>query len=159
MSSKIDVIIENDIAFVFTPYSSKFVTTLKETIPGRMYVPQAKCWAVPVEYLDNVREIMMDVFGKTDESSSICGDVEVKITHDIVATDKPLYLMGMIVAVPENELYDDIRMNPKVIIKKGDIEISKDAHTLTLKIGTVLIFKRMKSTNIVKSNFYTCRML
>lgn len=159
MDNEFDVVIENDTAFIFTPYSDKFITTLKETIPGRLYVPQAKCWAVPLEYLSNVRKIMMDVFGKTDETTSTRGDVEVKMLHDIVANDKPLYLMGKILAVPETETYDGIITDSNVIFKKGNIEISKENHTLTLKKGTVLIFKRMKAENIVKSNFYDVKVL
>lgn len=159
MDNELDVVIDNDMAFIFTPYSDKFVTTLKETIPGRLYVPQAKCWAVPVEYLSNVRKIMMNVFGKTDETKSTRGDVEVKMLHDIVAKDKPLYLMGRILAVPETETYDGIITDTNITFKKGSIEISKETHTLTLKKGTILIFKRMKSENIVKSNFYECKIL
>ena len=159
MDNELDIVIEGDVAYVFTPYSDAFVKKIKDRISGRMYVPQARCWCIPVEAIESVRKIMMEVFGKTDETKSNRGDVEVRITHEIVSKDKPLYLMGKIIAVPETESYDGVLVDSNIEFKKGFVDVSKENHTLILKKGTVLIFKRMKSTSIVKSNFYECKVL
>ena len=55
MDNELDIVIEGDFAYVFTPYSDAFVKKIKDRISGRMYVPQVRCWCIPVEAIQSER--------------------------------------------------------------------------------------------------------
>lgn len=85
-----EIKINNNKAEVYTPYNSDFVKRIKQ-IDGRRWDRSNGCWTVPVESVNIVREIMMDVFGMCDlpaktiklrinvkeELSERCGDVNL----------------------------------------------------------------------------------
>lgn len=69
--------IVEDKAFVFTPYSTDFVTKIK-AIGGAKWDAGSKAWEIPSSSIESVREFMMEVYGETDISPS-SPKVDVKI--------------------------------------------------------------------------------
>lgn len=65
-------------ASLFTPFNEDFVGRIKD-IPDRKWIPSRKCWAVPENSLNKVREIMRDIYGYDDLTcpyTTITFDVE-----------------------------------------------------------------------------------
>ena len=72
-----EIKIKNNVAEVYTPYNSDFVRKIKQIDRSR-WDRSNGCWTVPVDNIDLVREIMMDVYGMTD--TSISRTVKLRIT-------------------------------------------------------------------------------
>lgn len=86
-------------AEVYTPYSAEFVAALKRQIGGARWNNSKKCWTVPEEALDAVREIIKSVYGYTDveDAGRLC--TVVLRTTDIVKGERgPVSLFNRPVA-------------------------------------------------------------
>lgn len=57
--------IENGMANIYSPYNTEFVAQIKK-ISGRKWEPVLKCWSVPENFVNVVREIMQNIYGFTD---------------------------------------------------------------------------------------------
>lgn len=73
---KIEVMGEN--ANVYTPYSSIFVKKING-IGGARWNSSKRCWIVPVESVDAIREIMRQVYGKDDSPAGECETLKLRI--------------------------------------------------------------------------------
>ena len=71
------ITIENERAYIYTPYNPNFVSAIKN-IGGRKWESVSKCWSVPANSVETVRQIMMNIFHETDQISS--EKVDVKVT-------------------------------------------------------------------------------
>lgn len=62
----IKVKMEEEKALLYTPYNAEFVKKIKK-IGGARWDAEKKGWSIPANMVDAAREIMMDVYGETDQ--------------------------------------------------------------------------------------------
>lgn len=88
-----EIRVKNDVAEVYTPYNSDFVKRIKE-IDGRRWDRSNGCWIVPAESIDIVREIMMDVYGKTDISANKTVKLRITVKEELSQLRGDVNLFG-----------------------------------------------------------------
>ena len=93
------IIIDGDMAYIYTPYNTDFVAKIKKINAARWEVDK-KAWRVPVDYIDAVREIMLDVYGKSDIAKAPGKRYDVRLTFhkDIYAERNEVTIYGRCVA-------------------------------------------------------------
>lgn len=85
-------------AYVYTPYNPDFVSSVKRHIGGARWDATKKAWGIPAESVDAVRQIMMDVYGETDEAAAERVDVRVTFLEDWDVKCGPVRLFGRVIA-------------------------------------------------------------
>lgn len=96
MCMKIEV--KEDKAYVFTPYNPDFVKKVKG-IGGARWMSMDKCWRVPADTVDAVRDMMMDVYGEsdiTDDSEKVT--VEIELEEGASEYRGPIVIFGKVIA-------------------------------------------------------------
>lgn len=85
-------------AEVYTPYSKEFISELKRRVGGARWSASQKCWTVPEEALDAVRDILKSVYGYTDQADAgrLC-TVTLKVAY-MVAECGPVSIFNRVVA-------------------------------------------------------------
>lgn len=89
------IIIENEKAKVFTPYNADFVKAIKK-IGGSKW--NGSSWEVPVTSVEDVREIMMQVYGQTDISETSYYMIKLETTGEISELRKGITIFGRTIA-------------------------------------------------------------
>ena len=79
----IEIDIQKDSAFLYTPYNEDFISRIKQTIGGTKWDKDRRAWRIPVESVPDAREIMRDVFGECDIPSD-----EAKVTVRLTFSEK-----------------------------------------------------------------------
>lgn len=62
---------------VYTPFDKGFIREIK-TIGSARWDSIEKCWTVPDDYINSVREMMMDVYGRDDQDPGETVDCEIE---------------------------------------------------------------------------------
>ena len=70
----IKVTIKDGKAELYTPYNADFVKAIK-ALGGAKWNASKRCWTISEDMLPQAREIMMDVYGHTDEEQSVTIEV------------------------------------------------------------------------------------
>lgn len=65
---------------VYTPYNAEFVSQIKSKLGTRKYDREKGCWTINTDDLDIVKEIVLDVYGYTEDDDT--DRVKVKITFN-----------------------------------------------------------------------------
>ena len=65
---------------VYTPYNTEFVSQIKSKLGTRKYDREKGCWTINTEDLDIVKEIILNVYGYTEDDDT--DRVKVKITFN-----------------------------------------------------------------------------
>ena len=79
---------------IYTPYNPDFVSEIKR-IGGARWNSSSKCWSVPEEMADAVREIIKSVYGYTDqEDATEMVSVIVKFKRDVYRTRGSYEMFG-----------------------------------------------------------------
>lgn len=73
----IKVTVKDGKAELYTPYSADFVKAIK-ALGGARWNASKRCWTISEDMLPQAREIMMDVYGHTDEEQSVTSELEKK---------------------------------------------------------------------------------
>lgn len=89
--------IKDDAAYVYTPYNLNYVNRIKK-IHGAKWMQDRKCWTVPKEAVDAVREIMLDVYGYSDIVPNKTITLKVTILEEIRSLCSPVMLFGKTLA-------------------------------------------------------------
>ena len=71
------IIVNEGKASIYTPYNAEFVRRIKK-IGGSKWNSDDRCWIVPESTVESCREIMQDVYGETDISTT--KKVDIRIT-------------------------------------------------------------------------------
>lgn len=90
--------INENSAYVYTPYNATFVTRIK-AIGGARWDGAKKAWKVPANTVTEVRDIMREIYGETDEPEAV-EKVNVRLMFEKAywLTRKPITLLGKTVA-------------------------------------------------------------
>lgn len=89
--------IDNGRAYVYTPYSPDFVKAI-EGIGGKDWEQNKGCWSVPDAAVNAVREIMMDVYGYSDQIPNDVLALKVTFLSDVSSTCSDVTLFGKVMA-------------------------------------------------------------
>ena len=93
----IEIKIKKGTLLIYTPYNAKFVSAIKK-IGGAKWDSVNKCWTAPEEFVDAVREIMLDVYGYTDISKNESITLKVIFNEEARADRKDVTLFGKILS-------------------------------------------------------------
>lgn len=94
--------VNNNKALVFTPYNADFVKKVK-LIGGAKWDSTKKAWSVPATAVNQVREIMQEVYGETDlPADGAKVSVRVKVVSPLVKTCDGIRLFGKTIAEARN---------------------------------------------------------
>lgn len=85
---------EGEKAYIYTPYNADFVKKIK-TIGGARWSPSRTAWSIPAASIDRCREIMMEIYGESDISSSEKVDVKVTVIREYAEEGRPITLAGI----------------------------------------------------------------
>lgn len=91
------ITIENGRAKVSTPYNADFVAKIKG-IGGSRWEASNKCWSVPAESVDQVREIMMAVYGRTDQTTEKTCTIRLTFEKSMCEYRAPVAIYGKTIA-------------------------------------------------------------
>ena len=81
----ISITVKDEIANIYVPYNKEFISEIKN-IGSAKWNSDEKCWTVPEEYIDNVREMMVHIYGYSDISKNETVKVTVKILEGVAQT-------------------------------------------------------------------------
>ena len=92
------IAIEQEQALLYTPYNPDFVRRVK-TIGGARWDAKNRAWRIPVEAVDQARQIMREVYGECDLPEDI-KRVTVKLTFgkDVIVEHGPIIIYGKQIA-------------------------------------------------------------
>ena len=84
-------------AYIYTPYNAEFVKRLKG-VGGSKWDPEKKCWSVPENSVDAVRQVMSDIYGYTDISANETVTLRITFNSRAQETRGDVVLYGKVVA-------------------------------------------------------------
>lgn len=132
---------------IYTPYDKKFVQTIKRIGSARW---NGDAWTVPEDYIDDVRDIMKDIYGRDDLSN--CGetvDAEVDFLKDYGEKWSGVVFCGKTLAQAWGR-DSGAKVGDDVILVGGDIDSGGSRANWTTEVsqGAKFIVK-----NIPKARF------
>lgn len=80
---------------VYTPYDKKFVEAIKNIGSARW---NGEAWTVPIDYTDNVRGIMKDIYGRDDRSTGETVDCEIEFLQSYYVGKAAVVMFGKTIA-------------------------------------------------------------
>ena len=92
-----EIKVENGRANVKTPYNVDFVSKIKN-VGGSKWEPERKCWSVPAESINQVREIMMEVYGRTDQTAEKTCTIRLTFSDALCEYRAPVTIYGKTIA-------------------------------------------------------------
>lgn len=125
---------------VSTPYNAEFVAALKERVRGCRWNSLYRHWVVPADAIDTVRQIMMEVFGETDQpDNSPRYIVRVTFAERFVTERNSLDLFGREIAFAYSS-DSGVRLCSGVTLESGDLRSAGNRRRAQVEIaaGTAL---------------------
>lgn len=93
-----EIVMNGNVAEVYTPYNAEFVSKIKTTIGGRKWNSTKKCWTVPETAVNQVRELMYQCYGRTDVDEGETVKIRVTVTNEIKNYGAPITIFGKTIA-------------------------------------------------------------
>ena len=93
----IEIKIKKGTLLIYTPYNAKFVSAIKK-IGGAKWDSVNKCWTAPEEFVDAVREIIMEIYGYTDVVKNESVTLKVVFNEEAKEDRKDVTLFGKILS-------------------------------------------------------------
>ena len=107
--------IENGKAKIFTPYNDEFVERL-QGFGGAEWT--GKCWTVPEHAVDEVREVMLEIFGENDINVSEKVKVKINFKEEVFRAKGPVTIFGKSIATARGR-DGNARISEDVVFIKG----------------------------------------
>lgn len=148
----IEIKIKKGTLLIYTPYNAKFVSAIKK-IGGAKWDSANKCWTAPEEFVDAVREIMMEIYGYTDISENESVTLKVVFNEEAKEDRKDVVLFGKILSHATGRdsgarVGDDIAMIKGNIRSGGSaknwVSVVEEGSTFIIKNVNKNIFKKEK---------------
>lgn len=89
------ITVKENKAYIETPYNKEFVKAVKNIGQAKW---QDGAWVVPAHMVDAVREIMLDIYGESDISTTERVDVKLTFTEDVDAYQSAVTMFGKTIA-------------------------------------------------------------
>lgn len=90
--------INNNTIEIYTPFNRDFTDELKNTIGGRKWDSNKKCWIAPLSSVDEVRGLMVKHFGESDISSAEKVDVKICVNDSLVSGTMSVVIFSKTIA-------------------------------------------------------------
>lgn len=91
---------------VYTPYNSEFVFKLKHFIGGsKRWDSEKQCWLLPKDAVDDVRQLMLTVYGENDTERVERITVRLNIKDDYTNNSPKIVLFAKTIARAESRDY------------------------------------------------------
>lgn len=116
----ISITVKDEIANIYVPYNKEFISEIKN-IGSAKWNPNEKCWTVPEEYIDNVREMMVHIYGYSDISKNETVKVTVKFLEGVAETKDSVKIFGKDVSKATSR-DSGARVGENVVLVSGKIE-------------------------------------
>lgn len=148
----IEIKIKKGILLIYTPYNAKFVSAIKK-IGGAKWDSVNKCWTAPEEFVDAVREIMMEIYGYTDISENESVTLKIVFNEEAKEDRKDVTLFGKILSHATGRdsgarVGDDVAMIKGNIRSGGSVKnwvsVVEEGSTFIIKNVNKNIFKKEK---------------
>ena len=123
---------------IYTPYNKVFVIKIKN-IGSARWNSSNKCWTVPKEYIDNVRNIMVDVFGYSDIDRNETIDVKIKFLEDSFACKESIRVFGKDISSAYNR-DSGARVGRDVVLISGKIKSGGSAKCWRSEVSAGSVF-------------------
>ena len=148
----IEIKVKNGTLLIYTPYNAKFVSAIKK-IGGAKWDSVNKCWTAPEEFVDAVREIIMEIYGYTDISENESVTLKVVFNEEAKEDRKDVTLFGKILSHATGRdsgarVGDDVAMIKGNIRSGGSVKnrvsVGEEGSTFIIKNVNKNIFKKEK---------------
>ena len=148
----IEIKIKKGTLLIYTPYNAKFVSAIKK-IGGAKWDSVNKCWTAPEEFVDAVREIIMEIYGYTDISENESVTLKVVFNEEAKEDRKDVTLFGKILSHATGRdsgarVGDDVAMIKGNIRSGGSVKnwvsVVEKGSTFIIKNVNKNIFKKEK---------------
>jgi len=116
----ISITVKDEIANIYVPYNKEFISEIKN-IGSAKWNSDEKCWTVPEEYIDNVREMMVHIYGYSDISKNETVKVAVKFLEGVAETKDSVKIFGKDVSKATSR-DSGARVGENVVLVSGKIE-------------------------------------
>lgn len=116
----ISITVKDEIANIYVPYNKEFISEIKN-IGSAKWNSDEKCWTVPEEYIDNVREMMVHIYGYSDISKNETVKVTVKFLEGVAETKDSVKIFGKDVSKAISR-DSGARVGENVVLVSGKIE-------------------------------------
>ncbi len=116
----ISITVKDEIANIYVPYNKEFISEIKN-IGSAKWNSDEKCWTVPEEYIDNVREMMVHIYGYSDISKNETVKVTVKFLEGVAETKDSVKIFGKDVSKATSR-DSGARVGENVVLVSGKIE-------------------------------------
>ena len=116
----ISITVKDEIVNIYVPYNKEFISEIKN-IGSAKWNSDEKCWTVPEEYIDNVREMMVHIYGYSDISKNETVKVTVKFLEGVAETKDSVKIFGKDVSKATSR-DSGARVGENVVLVSGKIE-------------------------------------
>jgi hypothetical protein len=116
----ISITVKDEIVNIYVPCNKEFISEIKN-IGSAKWNSDEKCWTVPEEYIDNVREMMMHIYGYSDISKNETVKVTVKFLEGVAETKDSVKIFGKDVSKATSR-DSGARVGENVVLVSGKIE-------------------------------------
>lgn len=106
-------------ADVYTPYNEVFIYEVKRL--GGRWNSDDKCWTVNEKAVEDVRNLMQDIFGRDDQPVGETVDVELTFTEDVSQVRGTVDIYGRVIASASGKL-SGARQGPDVMFMEGEVK-------------------------------------
>lgn len=164
MENDIKIITENNKIKIYTPFSYKFVEKIKDT--GAQW--NGSAWIIEKEAIDIVREILLEVYGRTDKTyTDKYVSVEIKFLEECCVWHGGVEFFGKPIAwargrdsgvkYGENVFFKAGKARSGGSVKNWETIILKDSVCVVTKVPETLAKKECEELN--KEGVLECKIL
>lgn len=142
-----NIIINQEKALVYTPYNYDFVQKIKSIGSSKW---NGSAWEVPACTVEQVREIMMDVYGETDIEAAPKMYAKIKVVDtDWAPANRGIYLFGKLIARAYGRdsdamVGDDVAFTKKAPVSGG----SRNRPDVIIEQGAELVIHNIPESKI-----------
>lgn len=90
---RIEIKTDNGVSEIYTPYNQSFVSRIK-LVGGAKWDGIKKCWTVPEEAVNAVRDILTEVYGCNDLETGETVTVRIRILNNIYESRSDIVFCG-----------------------------------------------------------------
>lgn len=130
---------------VYTPYNSEFVFKLKHLIGGnKRWDWEKQCWLLPKDTIDDVRQLMLTVYGENDTERVEHITVRLNIKDDYTNNSPKIVLFAKTIARAESRDYIGTISGGVTYISGGYVSGGSTKHPkVTIKGNSEIVIRNV----------------
>lgn len=130
---------------VYTPYNSEFVFKLKHLIGGnKRWDWEKQCWLLPKDTIDDVRQLMLTVYGENDTERVERITVRINVKDDYTNNSPKIVLFAKTIARAESRDYIGTISGGVTYISGGYVSGGSTKHPkVTIKGNSEIVIRNV----------------